>query len=761
MARPAMVCVPGVFALCTSFCAPFQLQGDQWVANSPSVLLAVGTRMSQARTSPSNLPRAQVLLGPRRTAPEGMTKTPFGHSQHPSFTMAEYVQPYAEALQERLVPFPEGEFREFPNAAWAAFAAWAEGSESEGSAAAADGNSDDDCWISPWDSGDMIGAPDVRDGYKLPSMDGSRMISLSLDGPSLVGYSMVGTEIFTASLAAGATTADVLEAASAALGAEPASLTLLCHGAPLEPQETPADFTSMAIRQKLNTGPAVYVCEQNTRREPDTFFGGSCEVIVNREKLPNPGIATIQALQETREFVTPHRFDCWLIYTKHEVLLYQRPSEKRRERDLLIPRGFFPPAPNWSFPAGSRRWGQLSDVWSACVEMPQIKGLMDTHADLTLDRPIPRYQMIVDPNQFVRQTACGPVWVPCEFDIDSEGRAQIVGGSRCHKYPALAEKVASPILEAALPLLAKLRRPQLLLDRRRLQIVFKAQRIILPPKVHEDDEPEYIGMWHVDGHREDVAAVVLYYYHVDPALEGGDMELCGREPFDILAIADAGDNCCEFHPLRLKEALAGEKQRLPHCRVPIEQGTLLVFSNHQMVHRVLRMINNGKSEASRDFVALFILNPASEALVPARCALAKPYMLTRVLRLKALTPDNIQVILSLAGFLPTDDESKSLRNAMLLEQLEPTGEFASRGNVRATGNGCLTMVGWLHHMLQDGRHGDGDFFSSFCGGWDHFRPWDVRDLFPPSRRIAEQGRMTTVVPVLVANFQEVAQLLVV
>lgn len=50
-------------------------------------------------------------------------------------------------------------------------------------------------------------------------------------------------------------------------------------------------------------------------------------------------------------------------------------------------------------------------------------------------------------------------------------------------------------------------------------------------------------------------------------------------------------------------------------------------------------------QASRDFVALFILNPASEALVPARCALAKPYMLTRVLRLKALTPDNIQALL--------------------------------------------------------------------------------------------------------------------
>ena len=65
-----------------------------------------------------------------------------------------------------------------------------------------------------------------------------------------------------------------------------------------------------------------------------------------------------------------------------------------------------------------------------------------------------------------------------------------------------------------------------------------------------------------------------YYYHVDPALEGGDMELCGREPFDILAMADAGDNSFEFDHRRLKEALSGEKQRLPHCRVSIQAGGL-------------------------------------------------------------------------------------------------------------------------------------------------------------------------------------------
>ena len=40
------------------------------------------------------------------------------------------------------------------------------------------------------------------------------------------------------------------------------------------------------------------------------------------------------------------------------------------------------------------------------------------------------------------------------------------------------------------------------------------------------------------------------------------------------------------------------------------EGTLLVFSNCQMAHRVLRMWNDSGREAYRDFVALFILDPA-------------------------------------------------------------------------------------------------------------------------------------------------------
>lgn len=55
---------------------------------------------------------------------------------------------------------------------------------------------------------------------------------------------------------------------------------------------------------------------------------------------------------------------------------------------------------------------------------------------------------------------------------------------------------------------------------KQLRLEFPKQGIILPPKVHEDDEPEYIGMWHVDGHREDVAAVVLHPGYIKKTSKG-------------------------------------------------------------------------------------------------------------------------------------------------------------------------------------------------------------------------------------------------
>ena len=106
--------------------------------------------------------------------------------------------------------------------------------------------------------------------------------------------------------------------------------------------------------------------------------------------------------------------------------------------------------------------------------------------------------MIIDPNQFVRTTKRGQkVWVPCEFDIDIDGRAaSLVGKERAHWLDStFIDSVATPVLSAALPLLANLKKNHLLLEGQRLQVVVKAQSITVPKKQPNDDPPVYEGLW--------------------------------------------------------------------------------------------------------------------------------------------------------------------------------------------------------------------------------------------------------------------------
>lgn len=56
-----------------------------------------------------------------------------------------------------------------------------------------------------------------------------------------------------------------------------------------------------------------------------------------------------------------------------------------------------------------------------------------------------------------------------------------------------------------------------------------------------------------------------------------------------------GNNYARFDRDSMRRAL--REHRLAHCRVPIRQGTLLVFSNCQVAHRVLRMANSKPQEA--------------------------------------------------------------------------------------------------------------------------------------------------------------------
>ena len=96
------------------------------------------------------------------------------------------------------------------------------------------------------------------------------------------------------------------------------------------------------------------------------------------------------------------------------------------------------------------------------------------------------------------------------------------------------------------------------------------------------------------------------------------MEFCGREPMDVLDKWDCMENPHKLGSESLRLAFHGASQHgqsaaVHNCRVPIGVGTLLVFSNYQMAHRVLRLHNTSATEASRDFVALFVLDPSAPA----------------------------------------------------------------------------------------------------------------------------------------------------
>jgi len=395
--------------------------------------------------------------------------------------------------------------------------------------------------------------------------------------------------------------------------------------------------------------------------------------------------------------------------------------------------------------------GSQSDVFSmkATHLIDMVRPSLDDLAAKIHDRPVPKYHNLIDPNLFVRSRPDGTtVWVPSEFDVSPDGATvELVGGvgvgggvlDRAHWMDReLIDATATPVLCAALPLLARLTKPCLLLQGQRLQVAIKAQRIELPPKRNEDDVSEYVGLWHVDGDHEPVAAVVLFYYHMDDdSLAGGALEFLDRQPFDVLGYGDTcNNNLDQYNRSTLRAALRpvdGDCPIIPNCTVPVKTGTMIVFSNYQMAHRVLRMINTSTQTcASRNFVALFILDPAARPLVPARIHLAKPAAMARVLaqlhhggggcggvqgqeedergNTRNLPMEPIQLILEFAGVVPSAQSRVSTRNKLLRSQLKLQAHLTASGKpVCCIGNGCFTMIGWLNDMLAEDDDDEGSW----------------------------------------------------
>jgi hypothetical protein len=188
-------------------------------------------------------------------------------------------------------------------------------------------------------------------------------------------------------------------------------------------------------------------------------------------------------------------------------------------------------------------------------------------------------------------------------------------------------------------------------------VVVKAQSIYLKPG------EEYEGVWHYDGLNEDIVAVVLYYYRYSSQLEGGDLEFLSRKPRDDEFWLHGDCTPDKFRKEELQEFL----EELPHARVPMAEGTLVVFSNYQLVHRVLRMVNRSDKAASRDFLVLFIVDQRS------------PLQSTQQL------PECID-----------KQASEYIREKLFFEQLKPSGKFGIyEGLVYSTGNGSCALLGWM------------------------------------------------------------------
>jgi hypothetical protein len=369
-----------------------------------------------------------------------------------------------------------------------------------------------------------------------------------------------------------------------------------------------------------------------------------------------------------------------------------------------------------------------------------IQHTLDELANETKDYFVPMYHNIIDPNLTAIEQDGKYQWTATDFIIeevkistfDAMCSLQLCvqrKGRRLGKYiidnitKLLQDKkipkahIASPIsnisldkielyvaaeqiLNTALPLLSKLTKPALLFPGK-LQAVVKAQRIYLKPG------EEYDGIWHRDGKHENIISVVIYYYRVSEQLIGGDLEFIDKRPIkdEVWLYGD-----CDSDHFSTSDANSSVKS-LPQCRVPVKKGTLVVFSNYQNIHRVLKMTCEGKDPtspdgyASRDFLLFFIVDQS------------KPLESASV---------NIDI---------KDDRIK-VRENLFREQMQPSGIFVpNTGLVSSTGNGIVGQVGWLDGIT-DYDFNDEDLYQSNYANCDRkgFKNIEKMNKNPPLTR---------------------------
>lgn len=325
-----------------------------------------------------------------------------------------------------------------------------------------------------------------------------------------------------------------------------------------------------------------------------------------------------------------------------------------------------------------------------------LKMSLDALASNTKDYFIENYQNIIDPNLTVakqpeadklnriRQTDPLQIteepfrWTATDFIVEeNKTNNKNAKASICSPISNLdpmqnkeLHVAVENVFNAALPLLSKLRRPALLLPGK-VQTVIKAQRIYLKPG------EEYAGVWHHDGKNEEIVAVILYYYRISDKLEGGDLEFMDKRSQIFWLHGDCDPD--NFSNEDAKKYITDNA----YCKVPIKNGTLVVFSNYQFIHRVLQMCYPSTEKgdptapggfASRDFLAFFVVDQRS------------PLMSTSEFQ-------NLQS--------PKIEEANEIRKKLFIEQIQPSGSFGVDDGVYSTGNGSVALLGWVKDYIDN------------------------------------------------------------
>lgn len=266
------------------------------------------------------------------------------------------------------------------------------------------------------------------------------------------------------------------------------------------------------------------------------------------------------------------------------------------------------------------------------------------------DADMPNARTLIDPELYAQLV---PVswyrqWTPTEFEVNfAEG--SVLGVSHLeHVDPATHNDVYQAVIhvfQTGLPLvervllshlthnLARGRESGRLPDRTKnvkLQVVVKAREFVMAPGA------TYDGAWHVEGTSSDnIVGVLLYYYRFDSSLSGGSLHLRPRVLGYVFATPP----------------YSGEQN---DGVIPIQEGTLVAFSNLQLAHRVGLVSNPTATEGARGYIAFFIIDPAnplshSTAKLPCQEAEARAQKLETLLGPGVLPIEVLKHICHFAG----------------------------------------------------------------------------------------------------------------